>query len=93
MIHIKAFESRHHLARLKATLRRELKVWSSGLCLEGNRISAGGNGSFSDNSSRDSAANETSAESRTDNPKLNSKSDLKPVPSLNTMEKSKLGSE
>ena len=28
MIHMKAFESRHHLAELKAMLREELKVWS-----------------------------------------------------------------
>ena len=70
MIHMKAFDSRHHLAELKAMLRRELKVWSSGLCLEGNRNSAGGSGSLSDNSSRDSVANETSAASRTDKPAL-----------------------
>ena len=66
MIHMKAFDSRHHLAELKAMLRRELKVWSSGLCLEGNRNSAGGSGSLSDNSYRDSVANETSAAFRTD---------------------------
>ena len=58
--------SGHHLTELKAMLRRELKVWSSGLCLDGNKISAGGSGSLSDNSSRDSVANETSAASRTD---------------------------
>ena len=28
MIHMKAFDSRHHLAELKAMLRREPKVWS-----------------------------------------------------------------
>ena len=66
MIRMKAFESRHHLAELKAMLREELKVGSPGLCLEGNRIPAGGSGSFFDNSSRDSAASETSAASRTD---------------------------
>ena len=47
MIHMKAFDSRHHLTELKAMLRRVLKVWSSGLCLEGNRNSAGGSGSTS----------------------------------------------
>ena len=38
MIHMKALESKHHLAELKTMLMRELKVWSSGLYLEGNII-------------------------------------------------------
>ena len=66
MIHMKVFDSRHRLAELKVMLRRELKVWSSGLCLDGNKISARGSGSLSDNSSRDSVANEISVASRTD---------------------------
>ena len=38
MIGMNAFELRHHIAELKVMLRRELRVWPSGLCLEDNRI-------------------------------------------------------
>lgn len=38
MIRMKTLESKHHLAELKTMLMRELKVWSSGLNLEGNKI-------------------------------------------------------
>ncbi|XP_010660930.1 methyl-CpG-binding domain-containing protein 9 isoform X2 [Vitis vinifera] len=51
----------------------ELKATGDMMLAQGNRIPAGGSGSFSDNSSRDSAANETSAASRTDKSALEQK--------------------
>ena len=38
MIGMKALVSKHHIAELKVMLRRELRVWPSGLSLEENRI-------------------------------------------------------
>ena len=51
----------------------ELKASGDMMLSQGNRIPIEGSGSFSDSSSRDSAANETSAASKTDKPALEQK--------------------